>query len=140
MQTYQPEHPCILAAAAQDYRAFFTQEFERRRRGLYPPFTMLARLLAESPREEEAREMAQRLCEAVQGYLLSHPAQKKRVLLCRLDEAPVKRIRGQFRYHVLLKLFEHPDAGPVLALLAQLAAVDGENCRVYVEVNPATLM
>lgn len=140
VQTYQPEHPCIVAAAAQDYRAFFTQEFQRRRNGLYPPFTMLARLLVESPKEEQAQEMAGRLYEAVQGYLLAHPAQKKRVLLCRLDEAPVKKIRGQFRYHVLLKLFEHPDASPVLSLLAQLAAVDGEGCRVYTEVNPTTLM
>jgi len=140
VQTYQPEHPCIQAAAAQDYRTFFTQEFERRRTGLYPPFTMLTRLLVECPREEEAQEMAQRLYEAVQGYLLSHPVQKKRVLMCRLDEAPVKKIRGQYRYHVLLKLFEHPDAKPVLEMLAQLAAVDGESCRVYVEVNPATLM
>lgn len=140
VQTYQPEHPCIQAAAAQDYRTFFTQEFERRRTGLYPPFTMLTRLLVECPREEEAQEMAQRLYEAVQGYLLSHPVQKKRVLMCRMDEAPVKKIRGQFRYHVLLKLFEHPDAKPVLEMLAQLAAVDGESCRVYLEVNPATLM
>lgn len=140
VQTYQPEHPCIVASAAQDYRGFFTQEFERRRKGLYPPFTMLARLLVESPGEERAKEMAERLYEAMQAYLLSHPAQKKRVLLCRLDEAPVKKIRGQFRYHVLLKLFEHPDAGPVLALLAQLAALEGEGCRVYGEVNPTTLM
>ena len=140
VQTYQPDHACIVAAAAQDYRGFFTREFARRRTGLYPPFTMLARLLVESPREDAARDLASRLCEAASGYLLSHPAQKRRVLMCRADEAPVKRIRGQYRYHVLLKLFEHPDAVPVLELLAQLAAVEGDGCRVYLEVNPTSLM
>jgi len=140
VQTYMPGNPCIMAAAAQDYRSFFTQEFHRRRTGLYPPFTMLARLLVESPEERAAKDMAERLYETLQTYMLTHPAQKKRTLMVRVDEAPVKRIRGQYRYHVLLKLFEHPDAQPVLRLLAELGAVGDEHCRVYPEVNPTSMM
>ncbi len=140
LQTYQPENPCIQAASAQDYRAFFAQEFARRRTGLYPPFTMLARLLVESERENLAKDAAARLYETLQAFLLAHPAQKKRVLMCRMDEAPVKKIRGQYRYHVLLKLFDHPDAQPVLGLMAELSGIAEEGCRVYVEVNPATMM
>lgn len=140
VQTYKPEDPCIRAAAAQDYRAFFEQEFSRRRAGLYPPFTLLARLLVESPDENAARQSAERLYDVVRTYLLSHPAQKKRTLMLRADEAPVKRIRGQFRYHVLMKLFDHPDASPLLALLAELAGVQDGACTIYCEVNPATMM
>ncbi len=140
VQTYRPEHPCILAAARQDYRAFFEQEFGRRRTGLYPPFTMLTRLLVESENAASAKELCDRLYETVQTYLLAHPAQKKRVLMLRADEAPVKRIRGKYRYHVLLKLFEHPDSGPVLQFLNELTALSGDGCQVYAEVNPATLM
>ena len=140
VQTYKPDHPCIEAAAAQDYRAFFEMEFSRRRAGLYPPFTLLARLLVESEREMDAKQMAEQLYNTVQTYLLSHPAQKKRTLLIRADEAPVKRIRGQFRYHVLLKVFDHPDIAPLLALLSELSAVGGENCHIYCEINPATMM
>lgn len=140
VQTYKPDHPCLLAAADQDYRAFFEMEFSRRRAGLYPPFTLLARLLVESGREADAKEMADRLYETVQTFLLAHPAQKKRVLMVRVDEAPVKRIRGQFRYHVLMKLFDHADAAPVLRLLSELSNVSDEQCRVYCEVNPATMM
>lgn len=140
VQTYKPNDLCIEAAAAQDYRAFFEMEFSRRRAGLYPPFTMLARLLVESEREADAKAMAERLYDTVQTYLLSHLQQKRRTLMVRVDEAPVKRIRGQFRYHVLMKLFDHPDAAPVLHLLSELSTVDGENCRIYCEVNPATMM
>ncbi len=140
VQTYKPQDPCILAAAEQDYRAFFEQEFSRRRAGLYPPFPLLCRLLVESEHEETARQMAEQLYNTVTTYLLSHPAQKRRTLMVRVDEAPVKRIRGQFRYHVLMKLFDHPDAAPLLALLSELSAVGGEGCHVYCEVNPATLM
>ncbi|MDD3336741.1 MAG: primosomal protein N' [Eubacteriales bacterium] len=140
VQTYKPDNPCILAAAHQDYRAFFELEFARRRTGLYPPFTLLARLLVECPDEAGAKEMADRLYEIMQTYLLSHAPQKRRVLMIRADEAPVKRIRGQYRYHVLLKLFDHPDASPILRQMAELTALGDERCHIYCEVNPATMM
>ncbi|MEG1890538.1 MAG: primosomal protein N' [Clostridia bacterium] len=140
VQTYKPDHPCIEAAAAQDYRAFFEMEFARRRTGLYPPFTMLARLLVESERENDAKLMAERLYDTMQAFLLSHPEQKRRVLMMRVDEAPVKRIRGQFRYHVLLKLFDRADTAPVLRLMAEMTNAGDERCKVYCEVNPATMM
>lgn len=140
VQTYKPDDLCIEAAAAQDYRAFFEMEFSRRRAGLYPPFTLLARLLVESEREADAKSMAEQLYNTLQTYMVAHPKQKRRTLMVRADEAPVKRIRGQFRYHVLLKLFDHPDAAPILALMAELSAVSNENVKIYCEVNPTTMM
>ncbi|MEA4929703.1 MAG: primosomal protein N' [Candidatus Limiplasma sp.] len=140
VQTYKPDHPCILAAAAQDYRAFFTQEFQRRRTGLYPPFTQIARLLVESETADTAHALCDRLLDTVQTYLEAHPAQKRRVLMLRADEAPVARLRGKYRYHVLLKLFAHPDAQPVLNLLADLSQVSDPQCQIYAEVNPANLL
>ena len=140
VQTYKPEHPCIAAAAAQDYRAFFNEEFDRRRTGLYPPFTLFARLLLESADADTAQRRSRQLFQEVEAYLAAHPAQKKRVLTARVDEAPVKMIRGKYRYHVLLKLFEHEDAKPVLDLLSDLALSSDEQCQVYFELNPSTLL
>lgn len=140
VQTYKPENPCIEAAARQDYRAFFEMEFSRRRAGLYPPFTLLARLLVECETEETAKLTADKLLETLQSYLQTHPKQKKRVILLRADEAPVKKIRGLFRYHVLMKLFNHPDTAPITALMAELTATGDENCHIYCEINPATMM
>ena len=51
-----PRTPCIQAAARQDYRSFFEEEFSRRRTGLYPPFTLLARLLVEGREDQRAQE------------------------------------------------------------------------------------
>lgn len=140
VQTYKPDDACILAAAAQDYHRFFEMEFTRRRRGLYPPFTLIARLLCESETEEFAKKKAEELCETLRLYLDHHPAQKKKLLLLRQDVAPVKKIRGRFRYHVLVKLFDQPDAQPVCALMAELAEGTEESCAVYCEINPVTLM
>ncbi len=140
VQTYKPEHPCIAAAAAQDYRAFFNEEFDRRRTGLYPPFTLFARLLLESADAGTAQLRSLELFQTVEEFLVTHPAQKKRVLTARSDEAPVKMIRGKYRYQVLLKLFEHEDAKPVLDLLSDLALSSDEQCQVYFELNPSTLL
>ena len=45
VQTYNPEHYAIVAAAAQDYDVFAAQELEYRQRMNYPPYCRLGRLL-----------------------------------------------------------------------------------------------
>ena len=69
IQTYKPDHYAIVAAAGQDYRRFFTTEFERRRRDLYPPFTMLVRLLCQAKDEETARQVSGELLGKVEKLL-----------------------------------------------------------------------
>ena len=141
MQTYKPEHPVILASADQDYRAFYQMEFKRRRTGLYPPFTVLCRLLVESAQGTTAQKSCQKLYDACQNYVKEHPQLQKRVLMMRMDVAPVKMIRGKIRYHVLLKLFEHPDTIPLAAFLSDLSQAESNpGCQVYFEWNPASLM
>ncbi len=140
VQTYKPEHPCIIAAASQDYRSFFSDEIERRRTGLYPPFTLFARLLIESADNDAAKQKCDALFEKTNVFVDNHPAQKKRVLSIRADEAPVKMIRGKYRYHVLLKLFDQEDTKPVLDMLSDLALDSDDRCQVYYEMNPSTLL
>lgn len=141
IQTYKPDHPVIKAAAAQDYRVFYQMEFQRRRTGLYPPFTVLCRLLVESERAPEAKAVCQRLHEKCQEYFQKHPVQQKRVLMVRMDEAPVKLIRGKNRYHVLMKLFEHPESRPIAGFLSDLAQEETTTgCQVYFEWNPASMI
>ena len=57
VQTYDPEHYGIRLAAEQDYRAFYTRESAHRRAALYPPFTVIARIIY-SAREREAAQAA----------------------------------------------------------------------------------
>lgn len=73
IQTYKPEDPVIQAAARQDYRSFFEEEFSRRRTGLYPPFTLLARLLVEGREDQRAQERARGLYNACRALLAQHP-------------------------------------------------------------------
>ncbi len=138
IQTYQPEHYAIRAAASQDYRSFFEEEFGRRRRDLYPPFTLLCRLLCQSAQEGVARQTSAALYARVEQLCAADAAIKKRVLFFREDEAPIKKIMGRWRAQVYIKLLEHPDSQRVLQHLQTLAQEDWP-CEVSLEINPASL-
>ncbi len=140
IQTYKPEDSVIQAAARQDYRAFFEEEFRRRRTGLYPPFTLLARLLVEAADDQRAQARARELYNACRALMEQHPAWRKRTLLLRLDAAPVKFLRGKSRYQVLFKLFVHPDADAFLAEAARLSREEREGSVTWLEINPASMM
>ena len=140
IQTYKPEDPTIQAAARQDYRSFFEEEFSLRRTGLYPPFTLMARLLVEAYSDEAAQQRTVTLYNACQQLLTEHPLWKKHVLLLRMDAAPVKLLRGKSRYQVLFKLFVKAETDGFLAAVSALARTPCENADTWLEVNPANMM
>ena len=140
IQTYQPQDPVIGFAARQDYRAFFESEFRRRRNGLYPPFTVLARLLAESAREEKAADAAAALEEKVQGMLDSHPEWKRKTLMVLKDTPPVKFLKGKHRRHILIKALVSKETDAFFGALTEMAAEGAEDAEVWFEINPTTMM
>lgn len=137
IQTYQPEHYAIRAAAKQDYRAFFQQEFQKRRQGLYPPFTMMARFLCEARDMENARAAADSIRERIVREF-SGSALEKRILFIRADEAPISKIQDRARAHVLMKLLNHPDTERLLERFQEMAGEDYP-AHVVLEINPASL-
>ena len=137
IQTYKPDHYAIAGAAIQDYRAFFAQEFDRRRADLYPPFTMMARFLCEARDMDTARKVAEELKDRVIREFSGTPLYR-RLFFIRADEAPITRIQDRARAHVLMKLLNHPDTD---ALLSRFQEMAGEEypARVQLEINPASL-
>ncbi len=138
IQTYKPDHEVILYASKQEYRGFFNQEFARRRQLLYPPFTMMVRLLAEAKDEDTSREVSTQVAEKINAWLLREPRLKRRVIFVREDAAPIKRIMGMYRAQVLIKLLEHQDSQQVLTFLNDLTQ-EPWPCKVGLEINPGSL-
>ena len=138
IQTYMPEHYAIRAAAAQDYRAFYRMEFDRRKRDLYPPFTMMARLLCTAENAEIAQAVSCELLDKLNDFLQKNPALRRRILFMRQDDAPLKYLRGRHRAQVLIKLLEHPDSRAALEYMQELTQ-QGWPCDVLLEINPASM-
>jgi primosomal protein N' (replication factor Y) len=97
VQTYHPDHYAIVAASAHDYHAFVERELKYRRWMHYPPFGVLANLLIQSQRMEEAAKWAAMLGK----WLEQNPVEGVRVLgPC---TAPIARIKQTWRFHLILK-------------------------------------
>jgi primosomal protein N' (replication factor Y) len=98
VQTCSPEHPGILAACRYDAEAFATQELAERREARYPPFVRLAALLLTGASESEVERGAEALAEAVRPIAQEHGVTV-------LGPAPqaLARLRGKYRWHLLLK-------------------------------------
>ncbi|MBR6029373.1 MAG: primosomal protein N' [Clostridia bacterium] len=140
IQTYKPEDLTIQAAASQDYRAFFEMEFDRRRAGLYPPFTAVARLLTEANSPEAAAARSGALYNRCLELLETHPAWKRRVPLMAPGKPSVSLLRGRYRHQVLFKILVHPEAEAFAAALADLAREEDSGTTTVFEYNPTSLM
>lgn len=140
IQTYKPGDPVISYAASQDYRSFFEDEFNRRRRGLYPPFTMLVRFLTESSHENEAEETADIIERKIRKMAEDNPAWAKKMLLLSNDSPGVRILRGKYRRQVLMKLLAGREADDMIGFMTEMEKGEYHNTDVYLEVNPTTMM
>ena len=97
VQTFTPEHPAIKAACSMDYTRFLEQELAQRRELCYPPFARLMNIVLESMNEELLAEQAALFAENLRGTLT------KDVLVSGPAPAPLARIKGKYRYQILLR-------------------------------------
>jgi primosomal protein N' (replication factor Y) (superfamily II helicase) len=97
VQTYHPDHYAILAASAHNYEAFVQREEKFRRMMHYPPFGVLANVLVQSEKLEEAAQWSAALGKWFQKF----PPEGTRILgPC---TAPIARIKNVYRFHLILK-------------------------------------
>jgi primosomal protein N' (replication factor Y) len=99
LQTYQPEHYAIVAAATQDYARFWQQEAKIRRQLPYPPFTHLANIVVSSPDPVEAERRIREVAEAVRGIA----GKKGGTEVVGPAPCPLAKVKDQFRWHLLLR-------------------------------------
>jgi len=99
VQTYYPDHYAILAATANDYEKFAERELKYRRWMHYPPFAVLANVLVQSPKLEEAAEWAATLGKS----LIQNQNRPEGVRVLGPCTAPIARIKGVYRFHLILK-------------------------------------
>ena len=134
MQTLNPDHYAVRCAAAQDYGAFYAKEIQFRRAMRYPPFSALANVLLRSERQEEALEMS-----ALAGQFLTPPPEKMKVL--GPAEAPVPRLKREFRYQLLIKAVSRKALHETLDGLRQFALErKWSPTALVIDVDPLSLL
>jgi primosomal protein N' (replication factor Y) (superfamily II helicase) len=135
VQTYHPDHYAIQFAAKHDYPGFVAKEMNYRRWMHYPPFTVLANVVIQSEKLEEATAWAGTLGRWFQQTRLD----KVRVL--GPAAAPIVRLKRIYRYHFVLKAEKRQTLGA--ALRAMLAFAETQSIarrNLVVDVDAVQLM
>jgi len=101
LQTYNPDHYAVVAAAAHDYTGFSAQEMAFRREQGYPPYRRLAKLVYEDTSRSRARAEAQALAQSLRETL----AQWDLPATDLIGPAPpfFARLRDRYRWQLLLR-------------------------------------
>lgn len=136
MQSYNPEHPALRAAAAQDFPAFFRMESEERRELLYPPFGHLVEIELRGrvlERVANAADVARRVFMGV--------AAGNDVDVLGPSPKPLSRIQGKDRWHLLLRSASRKTLHTVLGQgLAELKGRKLHGVTLTVDVDPRQLL
>ena len=101
VQTYDPEHYAIRYAQRHDYRGFYEAEVAFRKAAQRPPFSRVFRMVFSGPDEAKVKKV----CD--EAEILLKPlasAHKSDIILFVAKPAPVARLDGKYRYHILMKV------------------------------------
>ncbi len=137
IQTRSPEHPAIACAARHDVDAFLERELADREELGYPPFSRLVLVRLDGPDETKVVTAARKIA----AFCEEHALIKSGTVEVRgPTPAPMPRLRGRFRYRLLLR-----GPRPELRTVARAVkgAIDAEtsrDVRFVVDVDPLSMM
>ncbi len=135
VQTYHPDHYAIEFAAQHDYPGFVAKEMQYRRWMHYPPFAVLANVLIQSEKLEEATAWSATLGRWFQQ------ARMDKVRVLGPAAAPIVRLKRIYRYHFVLKAERRQALGETLRRMLAFADTQGIARRnLVVDVDAVHLM
>jgi primosomal protein N' (replication factor Y) len=136
VQTYYPDHYAILAASRHDYAAFVERELKYRRWMHYPPFGVLANVLVQSAKLEEAAGWS-----SILGKYLVLSQNTGGVRVLGPCTAPIARIKNVYRFHLILKSDSRRALNAALrGMLAHADAAQIPRRNLIVDVDALRLM
>ncbi len=140
VQTFYPNHYSLKSSHLQDYSMFFQREIQFRRRFQYPPFSALVNLLVQDRDRQKASRLATELC----GLLIHHRSAcstADRMRLLGPAPAAFERLKGQYRFQILIKTIRRQEAHEVIRRsLASLRERKWNLSKVSVDVDPISLI
>ena len=140
IQTYFPNHYSIKYACAQDYARFVQEELGFRRNFRYPPFAALANIIVSG---KDRGRVEQQAADALAILLEERKLQSHENRMRFLGPAPaaLERLRGDYRYQILVKTTNRPELHKVLeAMMRRLKDGEGQGKGISIDVDPINLL
>ena len=141
IQTYNPDHYLYKYLLKHDYLGFFAQEIRLRREFKYPPFSRLINVLFQGNREAQVRQVAEEAAERLREELEKGSGRSTLEVLGPVP-APIEKIKGKFRYHLLLKGEDTRVVHQAGTYIQQVEKqwVKGKGVQIILDVDPVDML
>ena len=140
IQTQNSKNFVLQKVLENDYAGFYKKEIELRTQGEYPPFTRIGLIEIKDEKEERAKAAINEFA----GYLKRF---SKSLKITPPGEAVIYKIKGFFRYHILIKSHRQTDpAGKLLrdAILNSYIEFNQKtkfkDVKVIIDVDPQSII
>ncbi len=100
VQTFSPEHYAVRCAEKHDFEGFFEKEIEYRRQTFKPPYTRVYSMLFVHQNEEKAEKLCEKASLMLKNKLKAY---ENDILLFVSKDAPIRKLDGKSRFHILIK-------------------------------------
>jgi primosomal protein N' (replication factor Y) len=136
IQTMNANHYAIRHSRTHDYEGFYQEELAYRAQLGYPPVGRIIKLEIKSPDEALAAKAAKTARDRIR-----HLLRGKDTVLLGPAPAPLSRVRGQYRFQMLL-LSAKREQMRALASEGQRIVEEqyGRKVKVIIDVDPANLL
>lgn len=139
IQTYSPDHPILLEAAAQNYAEFYENEIAMRRSLVFPPFCDIALILMTCADEtlltNTAAAFAKRVGELASGDFSDVPLELFGPL-----EAPVYKMNENYRMRFIAKCRSNKRTRALFTMLmSEFTRGAGKKVTFTVDMNPSSV-
>jgi primosomal protein N' (replication factor Y) len=140
IQTYQPEHYVFQTLQELDYQEFYARELESRRELGYPPFTRLALVRLSGVPEDKVAQQAKKLAESLRRTVRGHPDLAPRLRVLGPAPAGLAKLKGRWRWQILVKSYGRPPLLTVLENLRQTWSPPPKSkIDLTLDIDPANL-
>jgi primosomal protein N' (replication factor Y) (superfamily II helicase) len=145
VQTWHPDHHAIRLALEHDFGAFARRELRFRRGLRYPPFSRLTLFRISAGDQRDAVEAAHLVRARLDEAASAIGADRDAVQVQGPSPSPMYRIKGRYRWQVMLKAADHNVTGRLLhalptgALRDEIKAARGEP-RLIIDRDPVSLL
>jgi primosomal protein N' (replication factor Y) (superfamily II helicase) len=139
VQTFNPEHLAVVHAQKNDYEGFAEKELGFRKALGYPPFGKLAAIRIKSNDKNIAERDAQQVLATAQK-LQGKDAELNKLELLGPTEAPLSKLKGQYRYHLLVKGESPQQVQRMCASISQVDSILSNKTKLQIDIDPLSLL
>lgn len=141
VQTYTPNHYSIMMAAKYDYLGFYEMEIANRYNGQYPPYVRLLKILVYGENEKNVEKDCIQLQNNLNDYIRSKTNWMELIPFCHSSQAPLNKIKCNYRWHILIKIRETALTDTIIdELYLYMGNYKILNSSILIEVNPNNML